>query len=331
MKKKNRITLSASSIKQFLDCSWLFFVTRMLKLPDHTHPKTHVGSLAHAILEAFCKPRHRKHYEATIHHQSVYGSPAIKRMIRMFRDKHPDVTDEHMEDLDALIFVALNHDWSCKDAVKILPPEYPFEIDFGAFAIKGFMDRVILYKHGAIIRDYKSQSKKFSDDDLQNQLQAFMYQTAVKHEFGLSAVVEFLLLRFPPNRRDPSRYLQVVEPLSDAQIEGFKVYLSHLNEAINALTEETATDNLKSQHDYGFCTRVCSLKDPFDYWVLLGEGDTPLASTRVPKYGLPEEQDPNRWAFDQLAPKSGQRVQKRRYNGCPGFYDPVSGRPRNFN
>lgn len=325
---KNKITLSATAVKQFLDCSWLFYQTRMLKIPDHSHPKTAVGSLVHTILEAFCRPRHRKHFEATIHHQSVYGSPVIARLVRMFRAKHPDVTDEHMADLDKLVFVALNHDWICKGAAKVLPPEHPFEIDFGEFSVKGFMDRVVLYADVAVIRDYKSQSKRFTESEIANQLQAFFYQTAVQHEFGLPATVEFIMLRFPANKRDPGRYIQRVEPLSADQISGFKYYLSVINQQINALTEEDAKGNLKAYKDAGFCQRVCSLKDPFDYWVLMGDKERPLASVRVPKYGI-GERDPDEWAVERLAPKEGQRVERRRYEGCAGFYR--NGRPMNFN
>lgn len=313
-----KLVLSATGVKQFLDCSWLYYQTRILKVPDHTHPKTLLGTLAHAILEALCSPRHHKHYEAVLHHQSVYGSPAIARMVKMFRKANPDVTDEIMADLDKLVFVALNHDFMCKGTKKVLPPEHPFEIDFGDFAIKGFMDRVLIYDNIAVIRDYKTQSKRFTDEQLQENLQAFFYQTAIKHQFGLPSSVEFLLLRFPANRKDPERYIQKVAPLTEDQMEGFGFCLSFAHEQIQALTEKTSTCNMKSLKDNGFCLRVCSLKDPADYWVLL-EGDKILKSTRLPKWDL-QNPDPDGWAANKLKPKEGQRVEKRRYGGCFSFW-----------
>lgn len=319
---KKPITLSASAVKQFMDCSWLFYQTRFLKVPDHSHPKTAVGSLTHAILEAFCRPKHRKHYEATIHHQSVYGSPALTRLVALFRQKHPDVTDEHIGELDKLVFIALNHDWECKGAKEVLPPEVPFEIDFGEFSIRGFMDRVVIYDNVAVIRDYKTQGKRFTGNEIAGNLQAFFYQTAVKHMYGLPAQVEFVMLRHPASKRDPERYLQTVAPLSDDQISGFKVHLAYVSQAINSLTLEDSKQNLKATKDEGFCMRVCSLKDPFDYWVLLADAERPLASVRVPRYGI-GDQDPDQWAAEQLAPKEGQRVEKRRYNGCCWFYSPT--------
>lgn len=323
-----KLTLSASAVKSFVDCSWLFYQTRVLKVPDFTHPKTLLGSLAHSILEAFARPKHRDLLEATIHHQTVYGSPVLTRLVKLFREKHPDVTDEIIADLDKLVFVALNHDFNCKGAKRVLEPEHSFEIDYGEFAVRGVMDRVVLYDDHAVIRDYKTQGKRFSQSDLDWSIQAFCYQLAVMHEFGLPSEVEFILLRHPGNRKDPTKHLQVVPAASVAQIEGFKYHLADVNEQINALTLETSMLNLKAERDEGFCLRVCSLKDPFDYWVLLGDVERPLASTRVPKIGIGDE-NPDEWAARQLAPKEGQYVEKRRYNGCCYFYS-KSGRRRNW-
>lgn len=322
------ITLSASAVKQFMDCSWLFYQTRFLKVPDHTHPKTLVGSLTHAILEAFCRPKHSKHYEATLKHGSVYGSPVLTRLVKLFRERHPDVTDEIIGELDKLVFVAINHDFACKGAAKVLPPEHPFDMDFGSFKARGFMDRVVLYDDHAVCRDYKTQSKRFTGEDLDWSLQAFFYQMAIWEEFKLPASVEFLLLRFPANKRDAERYIQTVEPLTDAQLEGFKHHLGDVSAAINSLTLEGSKQNLKCHKDEGFCRFVCSLRDPFDYWVLLGDGPRPLTSVRVPKIGI-GERDPDQWAAERLKPKEGQRVERRRYQGCVGFYT-ETGRPRNF-
>lgn len=316
-----KLVLSATAVKQFLDCSWLYYQTRVKKVPDHTHPKTKLGTLAHSILEVLSNPRHKVHYETVLHHRSVYGSPAISRMIKMFRRQNPDLTDEIAKDLDDVVFVALDHDFMCGGAKQVLPPEHPFEIDFGDFAIKGFMDRVLIYDNIAIIRDYKTQSKKFTEDQLQENLQAFFYQLAIKHQFGLPASVEFILLRFPANRRDSKRYLQKVEPLTEDQIDGFKYCLIAVSEQINELTAENAHSNMKSYKDSGFCTRVCSLKDPTDYWILLNSDGSIARSARIPKWNIGSLSH-EEWIHKTLKPKEGQKIEKRRYGGCFSFYGP---------
>ncbi len=312
--KNKKMILSASRVKQYLDCSWLFYQTYFKKVPENTHPKTKLGSLAHTILEAFTKKKHEKHYLLALKNKTVYASPAISRLVKMFLSKNPDVTPKIIADLDELIFVALNHDFECKDAKEILKPEYDFNIDFGDFAIKGFMDRVVIYDNIAVIRDYKTQSKRFTSDQMEFNIQASFYQTAIKHCFGLPAKVEFLLLRFPANKKDSQRYIQSVEPMSDGQINGFKFYLSHINKDIEKLDEENAKDNLKAQKDIGFCKFVCSLREPFDYWAKIDKEGKILESKK--------------FEIDNGI-KDGEYVERRKYSGCPWFFND-EGKQRNF-
>jgi hypothetical protein len=324
--QKKKIILSASRVKQFLDCQWLFYQTYFKKVPDWSHPKTKLGSLAHSILESLSKPKHKKHYDLIIHNQSVYGSPAVARLVKIFSAANPDMTPEILGELDKVVFVALCHDFFFKGAKTNLPPEYEFHIDFEDFSIKGFMDRVAIYEDHAVIRDFKTQGKKFTKDQIDGNIQAFFYQMAIKHILGLPAKVEFILLRFPANKRDANRHLQVVEPMTDDQIAGFKTYLSEVNKAIGELTEESSKSEVKALKDEGFCIRVCSLKDPFDYWVAL-KGDVVIRSTRIPKHLLGIE-NPDEWALKDLKLKDGETWQKRRYGGCNFFYK--NERPRSF-
>ena len=302
--------LSASRLKQALDCSWLYYQTSKLKVPETTHPKTKLGTLVHSILECLSRKKHFNHYIAVVHHQSVYGSPALTRMVQMFSRKNLDVTEEILSHLDKLVMVALNHDFNFQGAKEILPPEQAFEIDFGDFSIRGFMDRVALYDNVAVIRDYKTQSKRFTEEQLDFNLQALFYQTAVKHLYGLPAKVEFIMLRFPANKKDGARYIQSVAPSTDDQLEGFRYYLASCSETISNMTLEDATKNMKASRDKGFCQYVCSLRQPFDYWVLV-EGDKTIRGART---------------IEELTPKDGQTIEKRRYKGCHAFY----GRSSNY-
>ncbi len=301
--KKHKIVLSASRVKTFLDCPHLFYQTYFLKVPEPTHPKTKLGSIVHVVLELLSKPKHKKHYDKIMTAQDVYASPAITRLVNYFWSKNPDITEVIKSDFNDLCFVALNNDFFFKGASKVLPPEYDFEIDYGDFAIKGFLDRLALYDGIAKIRDYKTQKSKFTQEELGENLQAFFYQLAVKHFFNLPAEVEFVLLRHGPNKRDKKRHLQIVPPTSDLILEGFKLYLKEINDSILNLNENNSISNLKSERNPGFCRNVCKLKDPFVYWVVL-EGDKIIASSKE----------------DNLIPKENQIVEKRYYRGCPSFY-----------
>lgn len=296
--------LSASRLKTFLDCSWLFWQTYMEKVPEKVWAKTLQGSLVHIILECLSRPRHKALLDFVLRERTVYESPALRRLIRRFRWRNPNLTDEIIADLDKLVFVALEHDFLCANAKQVLPPEHEFLIDFGDFSIKGFMDRVVIHDNVAIIRDYKTQSRRFTPDQLELNLQAFFYQTAIKRQFGLPATVEFIMLRFPPTKRDPSKHLQRVAPFTDAQMEGFRYYLGYLNQEVNALTVETAKRNFKADHDRGFCDRVCSLRHPKDYQAVLKGG-------KVVR-GAPVE--------EEITLAEGETLEVRRYKGCAYFY-----------
>ena len=333
-KPKNKVTLSASSVKGFLDCSWLFYQTRFLKVPDWTWPATKLGSLAHIILECLQNPRHRKHHASVMAARSAYASAAISRLIKIYRYHNPDLDDKTLADLDKCLMVALDYDFFDKGALKSLPPEHPFEINYGDFQIKGFMDRVAIYKDSARCTDYKTQKKVFSDEEMAWNIQSVFYQLAIRHEFKLPAAVEFIMLRHAPTKKTPGKqWLQRVEPLSDAQLDGFIEYLREVNRAINALDEKSALNNPKCNKDEGFCQRVCSLKDPFDYWTITDKNGK-VRSARISRHlkdaQLTEEQilvDVKR----QLKPVEGEELVKKRYSGCMFWYNPETERPRNPN
>lgn len=333
-KPKNKVTLSASSVKGFLDCSYLFYQTRFLKVPDWTWPATKLGSLAHIILECLQNPRHRKHHASVVAARSAYASAAISRLIKIYCYHNPDLDAKTLADLDKCLMVALDYDFFDEGAVKRLPPEHPFEIDYGDFQIKGFMDRVALYAASARCLDYKSQRKVFSEEELAWNVQSVFYQLAIRHEFKLPSSVEFIMLRHGPTKRTPGKqWLQRVEPLSDSQLDGFINYLREINRAINALDEKSALNNPKCSKDEGFCQRVCSLKDPFDYWSITdksGKVRTARISRHLKDANLTEEEilvDVNR----QLKPVEGEELVKKRYGGCTFWWNPETERPRNPN
>lgn len=298
--------LSASRLKNFLDCSWLFYQTYVEKVPEgRTHPKTLQGSLVHLILECLANPRHRKTLDFVMRERTVYEHAGLRRLIRAFRWRYPDLSDKIIADLDKLVFVALDYDFLCANAKQVLPPEHAFHIDFGDFAIKGFMDRVVIHDNVAIIRDYKSASAtgvKSLHDDVN--LQSLFYQTAVKHQLGLPSTVEFILLRFPPTKKEPDRHLVRIAPFTDAQLGGFRYYLAYLNQEVNALTVETAKRNYKADKDPGFCDYVCQLKRPFNYQCVLKDGK-PVRGALIE---------------DEVTLAEGETLEVRRYHGCAYFY-----------
>jgi hypothetical protein len=304
--------LSASSAKTLQSCSWQFYAQYIRRLPERVWAKTKIGSLTHTILECLQNPRHRKHYETLIRTEDINTVPSIARLRDNFYLKNPDVTEKIAADLDSLVITALNHDFFNEGAEKVLPPEMKFQLKVGKAAMKGFMDNVSFYKDHVKIRDFKTQSKKFTQEELDDNIQAAIYQLAIKQMFNLPARVEFVLLRFPPNKKDPNRHVQIVEPYSETKLNGLVQYLEYLHEEFNTFDEQKAKANLKVFEDKGFCQRVCGYKDPFKYWALV-QPDGKFTTTKVAPETVP----------------ANVKVEEHVYTGCPYFYN-ADGRARNW-
>lgn len=313
--KKQKV-LSASRLKTFLSCSWVFYCEYILKLPGVTHPKTKLGSLAHTIFEVLQKPRHKKHYDAILSgKKSIYNSKAVSRLVKICLDKNPDITPVLSADLDSLVLVGLETDFFCLGAEKVLPPEHEFLLEIDGMKIKGYIDILAFYKDKIKIRDYKSQGKRFTEDEMENNIQAGIYQLYANEKFNQQAEVEFVMLRHPETKRMPNKHLQVVPPYSKGELEGFVQYLKYLDELVQNFSLETATDNLKAEKDIGFCKRVCSFREPMEYYILLDKNGEIVQSAKKQ---------------EQLTIKEGQTIEKKFYSGCPYFYN-EQGKQRNFN
>ncbi len=330
---KNRVILSASSVKSFLDCSYLFYQTRFNKVPDWTWPATKLGTLAHLILELLSNPRHKKHHDLITTSRTVYSSAAMTRVIRKFCAQNPDLDDTTLADLDKVLFTALDHDFFFEEATEVLPAEYAFEIDYHDFQIKGFIDRMAFYPGRARIRDYKTSKKKFDDEEMLWNIQSIFYQLAIRHNFNIPALVEFLFLRHPPTSRNATKHVQEVSPFPDEVLDGFIEYLREINRAINAMTEKSSEDNMKSTKDPGFCNFVCSLQKPFDYWQVT-DAKGKVRSARLSKHlskveGITDEEIMSD-VLRQLKMQPGETMVAKRWGGCPSFYNRATERVRNF-
>lgn len=262
------------------------------------------------MLECLAK---RKEYFDKIVATGTYKSiPSFVRLVDNFKAKNPVMTDEHLLDLDNLIQVALSHDFYFEGANKIIPPELDFKLDVGgSVQVEGTIDKIAIYEDHAVIRDFKTQGKKFTADELENNIQAGVYQYAVKKLFGLPARVEFLLLRFPPQKRNPTRHLQVVEPYTESQLNGLMSYLTYLSGEFNGFTETKAKLNLKAFKDKGFCLNVCGFRMPFAYWAGIRDNNV-VRTSKTP-----------------IEAQEGEIVMKQNYPGCPYFYN-EQGKARNY-
>lgn len=305
--------LSASRIKGLQSCSWEFFCSACLKLPERVWSKTFVGSLCHIILECLAKnnPKRKEYYDTIIKTGTYKSVKSIHILVNNFKRKNPQMEDKHSDDLDDLLAVALKHDFFFTGAKKVLPPEWKFELVVGGAKIKGFLDRLAFYDGYAVIRDYKTQKDRFTESELENNIQAAIYQLAVKEVFGVSARVEFILLRHAGNKKDPLKHVQVVEPYSPEQLSGLVSYVSHLNGEFEKFNIERARLNLRAIKDKGFCFNVCGYRLPYKYFALTKDGKLLKTSKSA------------------IQAADGETVTEHFYSGCPYFFS-SEGKARNY-
>lgn len=257
--------ISASRLKSMNECTYKFYASEYLRVPEKVWPKTHAGSCVHSVLEALNRDKNRDLYTLTKETQTIYSSPALTRLVRAWQYK-TQMQDKIVTDIDPMTLVAINHtNFLDEGAVKRYGPEYEFDMTLSnGGKIKGFIDRMADFGHGRwIITDYKSQGKRFTQSELENSFQSKMYQWIVWKRFGALAEVHYIMLRFPPTKKEPTRHIQITMPPTEAQLRGFEHYLEHSYETIVQFGLQDAYGYFKE--DEGFCRNVCTYFRPTDY------------------------------------------------------------------
>ena len=302
--------VSASAVKELTQCSLSFYYNRMLKIPQKVWPRTTIGSMTHSILECLANPRHRHHYDLITSPGSRIDytlSPSVERLVRAWKVKH-SISDELMEDLNGMLYVGLVlSDFHCEGAVKVYPPEHEFVLDLGdGVEVRGFIDRLADMGDHLVVKDFKSQRNRFTSKELDDNIQAFVYQMYCMETFGKPARVEFVMLRHPPTSRTPQKHLQIVPPSTKAQLAGLKEYLKEMGKVMNDFSLEEAVRCPNT--DEGFCQRVCSYYKPLDYWALVPRAN-PTITTPLKTYSL---DNPPQDGYD----KESHILVRRQHLGC---------------
>ncbi len=297
--------LSASRLKLMNDCSWRFYASEYLLWPEKVWPRTHVGTVAHAVFEALYPDKHREHYNEITMQQTIYASKAIARLVKIWQKK-TNVSDELIGDIDPMVMMVLNHtDFLDTEATKRFEPEHEFTMVLrNGGKVRGYIDRMAFFGERAIVWDYKSQKERFDKDEVENSFQSLVYQWYVYKTYGLLAEVRYVLLRHPPTKKDPSKHIQITMPATPEQLAGFESYLEHMYGVINQFGDKEARANFK-EDDPGFCRNVCTYYTSKEYVSILKKGTNQLVGNHLPEYA------------PQL--KDDEYVVKKRFSGCPKF------------
>ena len=301
--------LSASKIKTFEDCGWVYWAKYHLGLPDSANEGSARGSICHMIFELLMIDKHKHHYDSIIENKGIEKSPSIQRLVRKHLKSYKFDTQENYDMINKMVYVGANHDFFEENG-ELGEPEYAFVIENKkrGYKIRGFIDKHAFYDEDTlIITDYKSSKGKYRGEELHSNVQAMMYTLAGKKiRNKLKKIkVRFLFLRFP---RTPIQELE----FSKDEIEGFEYYLGWLNGVMNDFNENDAVSNFAADKPdkRWFCaagkTWVCPLRDPFEYYALVDSEGYTIASSKE-KSEL------------KLDPKF--EIKKMMYLGCPRHHN----------
>lgn len=319
---KKLTPISASRIKTFENCSWLYWGNYHLKLPQIQNDGAKKGEVCHNIFELLLNKKHKHNFDQIIKLDSVSGSKSVERLIKTYLKKLALPTDlTTFIQIDKMILVGLKTDFFVKDGT-LVAPEFKFDIynEEPKYHLKGFMDKPYLRGHEVIIDDFKSSKKKFEGEDEESNLQALFYSLAAKKLWpDLEPKVRFIFLQFP---EDP---LMEVKFTSEA-LKGFEYYLDMMQNKVMNFSEAEATKNFaadmivkgnefKGKLLCGFASHPkekkkdgtkkwhCPYKFPFDYFIVRKESGE-IAYT----------------AFEKpTVLKPGEKIESAKYEGCPRF------------
>lgn len=275
-KKKEHIPLSASRIKTLQGCSWKYFCSYLLKLPDAGNLGSQLGSIAHTIFELLGDPRHLKHYKKALKTKNIYKVECLRRLVKKHFAIYGIKDKEEAYKLNDMVIAGLEYDFFGKDFGK--PTESHSELAFDMtvsegdkdYRIKGFIDKLFLYKKKctALIRDFKTSKKVFDGKDVEDNLQDQMYSLAVSKLYPefLKRKVEFPFLQLMPKMGKDA--LIKMEPLSDSDLEAFEYILTEIQKYIDNFSEKDALKNMAYDKpfptDKSFSGRLLCGFDEFD-------------------------------------------------------------------
>jgi hypothetical protein len=314
----SELRLSASRIKTLNTCSWIYYGSYVLNLPNSTNDGAARGSVVHLLLECLQIPRRANHVKKLL--EDVRSVPSVNRLLLKEAKKQGITSEENRDLIYKFLWTGLKSDFYYTGG-ELQDPEYAFTLGDpvqDGYKSVGYIDKHAIFHDEKLVKigDYKSSKSKFPAGELKNNVQALMYSLAMHKKYPeYDSQVDFIFLKFP---KAP---LQTVS-FSKTQILGFEEYLKSVYAHLKDFTLDKAKENMAahSEKNSWLCGRAaypgekkidgspmwyCPLKFPFDYYAIVdGEGNNVRTA----------------YSKEDLKPKEGEILKKKRYNGCSAFF-----------
>lgn len=344
---KQKTPLSASRIKTLQSCSWEFFASYHLQVPNSDNSGSIMGGLCHQIFEYLGEPKRRGYFDKLIQTQKLNSVPSIYRYCLTFLrskklDPFANTVSAHGEEIshidlvERMVMSGLNYDFFGQDRnPDEVHSEIAFDIDVEeegkSYRIRGFIDKLILFKEKslAVIRDWKSSKKYYEGAEVDDNIQDLSYRLAVSRKFPeyKKKQTEFVFLQ-----HEDKEEFSIKTPIAcDDELDGFEHFLTDIQEIVDNFTEEDAKSNLASNKGFpkkeeGFSGLLkCGAKVEYPGQM---KKDGSKASWFCPQHfayyfysiikdGIVLESKMEEKDLRQL--KEGEKIEKRFYPGCVGW------------
>jgi hypothetical protein len=272
--KKSKVPLSASRIKCLDTCSWDYYCSYILKLPDSDNTGSAMGSACHNIYEFLGEKRRKHYYDKLIKNQNIECVPAIERYARLYllkRGFDPEqwTISAHGEDvqlidlIERMLLEGLNYDFFCKNSEEgepyksISEKDFDIEVEEGdlSYRVRGFIDKLFLFKEScsAVIRDFKSSKRKFEGKDVDDNIQDLIYRLAVKKLYPeyIKRHMEFVFLQFDCESQSEKKGGILLTPdVDDSELDGLEHFLTDIQKVVDNFDEELALSNMAAKKGF---------------------------------------------------------------------------------
>ena len=104
-KKIEEHILSASKIKTFEDCGWVYWAKYHLGLPDSANEGSARGSICHMIFELLMVDRHKHHFDTITENKGIEKSPAIQRLVWKHLRSYGFDSQENYDMINKMVYV----------------------------------------------------------------------------------------------------------------------------------------------------------------------------------------------------------------------------------
>lgn len=242
MKKDKEFSISATSSKEFENCSLKYYYNRILKIPQGTNQGAICGSVFHDTMECLFSSRRREKLKKITAEMKFDNFPEVDQLIKRLMKKH-EALPENYDLICNFFWTGIKLDVVSRGGQILgIEEEVLMDNENPKYRVKGYIDLLILYNDAIECLDWKSQKNMFSDAEMEHNMQGMIYCLSQAKKFpDLKVRTNFILLRHNDS--------QVCEP-SRQDLVKFELELAELYRKMSGFTDGNRFDKVAAKQPW---------------------------------------------------------------------------------